>query len=155
MPSRMLPKHDTESLASQTIALKTWSCAVSVIIVATCWSKTKNNFMTPGPCLWHDLVWHHVTPGPMFTHSEHCGWQKNDHMEERRAEGSIKIMCLSSGLSRMDRIRNKDMGRTTHVRYFGDEAKEDWDGSAQRKRKGMCGWNERKKKEEKMMEQLS
>lgn len=35
----------------------------------------------------------------------------------------IKMLSLSSGVTRMARIRNEDI-RTTHVRYFGDEATE-------------------------------
>lgn len=34
------------------------------------------------------------------------------------------MLSLSSGVTRMARIRNEDIRRTTHVRYFGDEATE-------------------------------
>lgn len=36
----------------------------------------------------------------------------------------IKLLSLSSGVTRMARIRNEDIRRMTHVRYFGDEATE-------------------------------
>lgn len=57
-------------------------------------------------------------------HPQWTLWMTKKLIIWRRAEGSIKMMSLSTGVTRMDRIRNEDMGRTTHVRYLGDEAKE-------------------------------